>query len=108
MIRPPWAASLWQSDEWLYVELPATIGHLAHTIRVPATVEGMTKILDMLKVRDESSRIGSKGDPTQWQVDRNVVSYDEGKVKRQKPKDKFSPQIRSGARDVLRKLGMIS
>jgi hypothetical protein len=46
-----------------------------------------------------------KGEPTQHHIDK--VSYDESMVRRPKPKLKFSDAQRIGAREVLRKMGLI-
>lgn len=108
MIKPPWAASTWIIDETLYFDLPGP-GH-SHQVRFPATPEGFTAALKMLQERGEISTIGTKGDPTQWKLDRKakVPEYDESKVRRVgRPRLKIAPELATAARDVLRRLGMI-
>lgn len=104
-VRPPWACSLWTFDDHIYLELPSTVGHLAHTLRLPNTIEGLTKALSLLNARNDKSTIGTKGDPTQYQVDK--LFYDEAKVRRLNPKPKYAPEMISAAKEVLRRLNII-
>lgn len=98
-IRPHNCASLWIVDSTLFVELPK--GDLTHTISVPATVEGLSKVVRLLSHRTESSRIGELGEPTQHHINKPI----EVKVKRVKAK--FTEGQLDNTKEVLRKLGMI-
>lgn len=105
MIKPPWAFSVWANSDHIFCELPAINGHQAHMVKLPNTLAGFKKLLVLAKARDMGSKIGMKGDPTQQQISK--VTYDPAMVRRTREKLKFSPEQRAGARDILRKLGMI-
>jgi hypothetical protein len=105
MIKPPWAFSIWSDADSIFAELPAINGHTLHTVKVPNDVKGLKKILFLAKARDAKSQIGSKGEPTQSQIEK--ISYDPSMVRRPKPKLTFTPAQINNAREVLRKLGMI-
>lgn len=105
MIKPPWAFSIWSDADSIYAELPAVNGHTSHTIKVTNDVVGLNKLLVLARSRSAKSRIGEIGDPTQWQIEK--VEYDPAMVKRVKEKIKFTPGQRIGAREILRKMGLI-
>jgi hypothetical protein len=105
MIKPPWAFSLWSDSDFIYAELPAIGGHTLHTIKVKNDVVGLKKLLVLAKARGASSKLGEKGEPTQYQVDK--ISYDPSMVRRVREKIKFTPEQRIATRDILRKMGMI-
>lgn len=105
MIKPPWAFSVWSDFDNIYAELPAINGHTLHTVKVPNNITGLKKLLVLAKSRDVSSKLGSKGEPTQHQIEK--ISYDESMVRRPKPKLTFTPAQIINAREVLRKLGLI-
>jgi len=105
-MTPKWAALAWVVDDYLYLELPGPVGIRSHTIRVPATAEGFGRALILLKQRTFDSKLGSAGDPTQHQIDKakTVSNYHNVPIKRV---GAISPSMRSTAREVLRRLGMI-
>jgi hypothetical protein len=105
VIKPPWAFSVWADSDNIYAELPAINGHTSHTVKVPNNLIGLKKLLVLARSRDAKSLLGSKGEPTQAQIEK--ISYDESMVRRPKVKLVFTPAQRINAREVLRKLGMI-
>ena len=106
VIKPKHAASLWAVGNTLYVELPGT-GEKAHTLALPNNAEGITKLLSLLKARTPSSKLGTPGDPTQWQIDKaKVPEYDLSMVHRV-AKPTFTPAQLSTATAVLQKMGLI-
>jgi hypothetical protein len=105
MIKPPWAFSIWSDADSIFAELPAINGHTSHTVKVKNDVVGLSKILVLAKSRGADSRIGQKGEPTQWQIEK--VEYDPAMVRRPKEKLKFTPAQRINAREILRKMGLI-
>lgn len=105
MIKPPWAFSIWCNSDHIFAELPAIGGHTVHTVKVPNNAEGIQKLLILAKSRNADSKLGMRGDPTQWQIEK--VTYDPARVRKVKEKLKFSPELRIGAREVLRKMGLI-
>lgn len=105
MIKPPWAFSIWCDPDHIYAELPAIGGHTLHTVKVSNDVVGLKKLLVLAKARGIDSKLGQKGEPTQWHIDK--VSYDPSMVRRPKEKVKFTPKQRIATRDILRKMGMI-
>lgn len=110
-MTPKWAALAWIVDDYLYLELPGPAGIRSHTIRVPATAEGFDRALTLLKQRTFDSKLGTAGDPTQHQIERfrkatgDKVIINGDKVR--KVGTSVSPSMRSTAREVLRRLGMI-
>ena len=105
MIKPPWAFSVWSDSDHIYAELPAIGGRTTHTIKVTNNLLGLKKLLVLAKSRNEDSKLGTKGEPTQSQIEK--ISYDPSMVRRPKEKLKFSDAQRIGAREVLRKMGLI-
>jgi len=111
IIKPPHAISLWVDGGVLHVELPGTdADKKAHVLRLPLNVFGMTHIVNLLQARTASSRIGEKGDPTQFQSNKALAAlakgFDPDKIKRPKPKVTWSAELRAGAREALRKVGL--
>lgn len=105
-IKPKHAASIWISDNTLYLELPGT-GFRAHTLTLPNTVEGLAKAIALLKARTPESRLGEAGDLTQWQVEKmKVPPYDLGMVRRV-AKPTFTPAQLDTATAILQKMGII-
>jgi hypothetical protein len=104
-IKPPWAFSVWFNSDHIFAELPAINGHTMHQVKVPNDVVGLSKLLVLAKSRSTDSRLGHKGDPTQFQIDK--VEYDPAMIKKVKPKIQFTAEQRIGAREILRKLGLI-
>jgi hypothetical protein len=105
LIKPPWAFSVWCDVDNIYAELPAIGGQTVHTVKVSNDVVGLNKLLILARARSVTSKLGDKGDPTQWQIEK--VTYDPAMVRRPKEKIKFSPGQRIGAREILRKMGLI-
>jgi hypothetical protein len=105
MIKPPWAFSIWSDSDHLFAELPAINGHTSHTVKVPNDVVGLKKLLVLAKARSATSKLGQKGEPTQWQIEK--VEYDPAMIRKVKEKPKFSPAQKIATREILRKLGMI-
>ena len=101
-IKPPWAFSMWCDSDNVYVELPAINGSSKHIIRVSNDDEGIRKLLTIAKSRDSESKIGTKGDPNQYQLGRkNFVKA------RKTSRPSFTQQQRTAATNVLRRLGLI-
>ena len=105
MKPPAWAFTIWSDADNIYAELPAINGHTTHRVHVPNDAKGLNKILVLARARDITSELGEKGEPTQHHIDK--VTYDENKVRRPKPRLKFTPAQINNAREVLRKLGLI-
>jgi hypothetical protein len=104
-IKPPWAFSIWCNSDHIFAELPAIHGKSAHTVRLPLDGVGVRKLLVLIKARNVTSRLGTKGDPTQSQIEK--VTYDPAMVRKARAKIAYTPQQRIATRDILRKMGMI-
>jgi hypothetical protein len=104
-IKPPWAPTIWYDSDHIWAELPSVNGHLSHTIKVPFDVQGLTKVLVMAHSRNAGSKLGTKGDPTQHQI--NKPTYDPAKVRRVREKFRPTPQQSITAREIMRKMGLI-
>lgn len=105
MIKPPWAFSVWSDADSIFAELPAINGHTSHTVKITNDLVGFQKLLVLARSRSISSKLGHKGDPTQWQIEK--ITYDPAMVRRPKEKIKFTSGQRIGAREILRKMGLI-
>jgi hypothetical protein len=108
-LTPKWAASIWATDAWLYLEMPSMAGIAKHTVRVTNDAQGLAQALEILNYRNSESRIGEKGDPTRWQLNHRdeLPLYDERMVKKVRPKDTFTAEARIVAREILRKVGIL-
>jgi len=104
-VKPPWAFSIWSDSDHIFAELPAIDGHTAHVVKVANNEKGLAKILVLAKARDITSQLGTKGDPTQWQISK--VTYDPAMVKRARPKIQYTAEQRIATRTILRELGLI-
>lgn len=110
-MKPPSAATIWVIDQTLHVEFPSTKTEKVHTIEVPLTQQGLAFAINIFRARNANSTVGTKGAPTKAQAEKALLRAadkflkDGGKVKR--TDEKFSPELRQSARDVLRSLGMI-
>lgn len=110
-IRPPHAVSIWATKEILYVELPPanTGSGQSHTLSLPLTVYGLTQVINILHARSTTSRISTKGDPTQSQseeaikeMQRKAAGY-KGKITKPQAKIKPTPETKLNVRDVIRR-----
>lgn len=104
-IKPPWAFSIWSNSDHIFAELPAIDGHTAHVVKVPNNEKGLAKLLVLAKARDLTSQLGTKGDPTQWQI--NKPTYDPKMVKKVRRKVDYTPEQRIATRSILREMGLI-
>lgn len=110
-LKPPHAVSIWASKEILYVELPKADGTpgTSHTLRLPLNVFGLTKCLDIIKARQENSKIGEKGDRTQFQADEEIKQMQRkaagytGKITRPPAKIKASPEMKTSVIEQIRR-----
>lgn len=104
-IKPPWAFSIWCNNDHIYAELPNINGQKAHVIKLSNDGVGLRKLLILAKARNVESKIGTKGDPTQAQI--NKPTYDPAMVRKVRPKISHTPEQRITTRDILRKMGLI-
>ena len=113
-IRPPHAISLWANKDILYVELPQAngSGEQSHTIRLPLNVYGLTQAVELLRSREVTSRIGTKGDPTQHQAEASIKDMQKkaagytGPITRPKQKLALTPERAMSVRSILRQIGI--
>lgn len=108
---PPWAIRVWVEGKMLQVDCPMGEELPSHRLSFPADWNGMHRLRALLAHRGPHSVLGTKGDMTQHRVDEDIKllkrKIDPDKVRVVKPKDKFAPELRAGARAVLRKFGLI-
>lgn len=71
---PSYAVSVWVSGDDLMVAFPGTVTEQGHTIKLPASANGLKAAVTIMRDRAaaESLRIGNKGTPTQWDVERHA------------------------------------
>lgn len=110
-MKPSHSASVWVIDQTLHVEFPSTKTEKVHEIAVPLTPEGIGFFIQIFRARNANSTVGTKGAPTKAQAERALLKAadrflkDGGRVKR--VDEKFSPELRQTARDILREMGVI-
>lgn len=99
---PPWARRMWYDAEAIYLEMPV-VGHPPIIMKYPATEGGLTKALNMMKVTYDKA--GPHRERNGWKTDHEIIKRErEGQL----PKPRVSKESRNLARDILKKLGMIS
>ena len=109
-MKPPSAFTAWVVDQTLHVEFPSSRTEKTHTIEVPLTEDGLTFAVSIFRARNARSTVGTRGAPTKYQTEKALLAQADkflksgGKVK---TADKFSPEMRQSAKDVLRNLGII-
>ena len=110
-LKPPHAISIWASKEILYVELPQAHSGSgqSHQLRLPLNVYGLTQVVNILKARNDLSRLGEKGDQTQFQAEeeikemsRKAAGY-KGKIKKPLAKAKATPELKLSIKDAIRR-----
>ena len=99
MIKPSWAISVWHNHNSIYLDLGG------HVLKLPNNAVSLCKMLILLENRSAESKIGSKGWPTQQQIER--PQYDERMVRRPRAKVKATPEQAAAAREILRRMGLI-
>lgn len=110
MISPPNSPRVWITDDSLYFEFTNASG-ISHSIKLPATVEGFSHAIEMLHARTASTKIGMKGEPTQYMTEKDLSKLSTtflangGKLTKKGPA--FSQKLQDSARDVLRNMGLI-
>ena len=105
-VKPPWAFTIWCDANHFFAELPNINGHQAHIVKVENNAKGLQKLVVLARSRNADSRIASKGDPLQCQIEK--IEYDPAMVRKVgKQKPKFSIDQKATTREVLRKLGLL-
>lgn len=108
-LPPPNPLTLWADGDWLRVQLTSANG-LTHQLALPNTIDGAAQLLEIVNQRRDSSRLGTLGDPTTWQLEHKrpgPAVYDLAKVRRVDAAIASDPASRSKVRDVLRKVGLL-
>lgn len=110
LIRPPHAITIWASNDILYVELPnAETGEgKSHLVKLPLNVFGLTKCLGILKERSSTSKLSTKGDPTQAQADKAIRDMQRKASEYKGPITKhiqptMSESLKANVKDVIRR-----
>jgi|SRR5215471_20686819 len=100
MIKPKWAITIWNNTDWIYADLGG------YVIKVEFSIEGMGKLLIMLRARMEDARFSTEGCPTQDQI--NHVFYGRRKkTSKRKPQMDLTKTQLTDATKILRDLGLI-
>lgn len=105
---PSFAAQVWVEDNSFHVSLPEADGELSHRLTFPCDQQGMIRLRQLLASRHKLSLIGTAGDLTQHQVNKQLkrkVNTDGIPITRI-TKDKFTPEVKAAAKAVLRRLGL--
>lgn len=107
---PPWAARCWIEGKHIHVDLPMGEELPSHRLTFPNDGYGLSRLVHLLQNRNAHSLLGTQGDRTQHNVDKDIAllkrKIDPDKVQVVKPKDKFTQAQRAGARSILRMLGL--
>lgn len=110
-LPPPWAAQVWLEGNQFHVDCPQGEGHPSHRLSFPADGYGMHRLRALLTNRNVHSMLGTKGDMTQHNVEKDIkllkrkINPDIPR-REAKPKGTFAPSMRQVARDVMRRLGL--
>jgi hypothetical protein len=100
MIKPKWAISIWNDQDWIYLDLGG------YSVKVSCSIEGLNKILHLLRARDEDSRFSTEGCPTQDQI--NHVFYGVAKPrKRTRVQYNMTDEQYHTTLQLLRSMGMV-
>lgn len=69
---PAYAVSMWVVGDHLMIAFPGTVSEQGHTIKLPASAGGLQAAITIMKDRAaaESLKIGNKGTPTQYDIER--------------------------------------
>lgn len=107
-MRPDNAAFIWADNNILHVELPDPASGKSHIIRLPLNVYGLGQVVEVLKHRHNSSKIGTTGDPTQHQVEENIrlAKGYKGPIKKPLAKVALTPQLSASIKEIMRKVGI--
>ena len=111
-IRPPHAAAIWADANSIFLELPDATGQTSrtHTLTFPKDAYGIQRILQLLKVRNSQSRLGTAGEPFQSKVDDDIrkmkLKIDPEKIRRPAPKLALTPELSASLRGILRRMGI--
>ena len=108
---PPWACQCWTEGDIIHVACPQGEDHPTHYLAFPADAHGMHRLRSLLNNRNVHSLLGTKGDQTQWRVDKDIALLKrkidpDAPARRAKAKDRFTQAQRAVARTVLRGLGL--
>lgn len=107
MIKPPNTASIWVIDDKLYFEFPSARTEKTHQVSLPATEQGFSTGLAILRARHSDSTVGTKGAPVQHDLEKLADEFlkNGGKVKK---REKFiTPELKASATDILREMGLV-
>lgn len=109
-IKPSHAVTIWSDKEILYVELPQASGQIgqAHILKLPLNIFGLTQCINLLKARSDASRIGERGDPTQFQADKEIQEMSKKAAGYKGPitkeaKVSLTPERRDTVREMIRR-----
>jgi hypothetical protein len=93
---------MWHDAEAIYMEMPV-VGHPPIIMKYPHTEGGLTAALKMMKVTYDAA--GPHRERNGWDLGHKIIKRER---QGQKPAPKTTPESRSIARNILKKLGMIS
>lgn len=99
---PKWARRMWYDAEAIYLEMPV-VGHPPIIMKFDWTDAGLNKALNFMKVTYDKA--GPHREKNGWKTDHDVIKRERAG---QLPKPRVGKESRSLARDILKKLGMIS
>jgi hypothetical protein len=98
---PPWARKMWCDNRFIYMEMPV-VDHPPITLKWSFAEGGLSQALKMMRQVEQAAAPLRKQNGHYQTGDHPVI-----KRSRSKPKLEQSPESRSIAWKVLKKLGMI-
>jgi hypothetical protein len=104
MKKPDFAASVWSDGDWIYAEIPSTVGGHSHTLKFPNDLGGLAQVLYLVRIRDTASKLGTRKSPTQHQVD--LGEFNPKRIKKAKIKKQLTEDQMSMMESIAQKLGM--
>ena len=96
---PKWAAKVWCEGDSIYADLDK------HTLRFDNDSVGLSKLLSMVRSRTAKTKIATRGEPLQSQLDQSLAEF-KGRIKHV-GKRKVVTQYGDEATAVLKRMGMI-
>lgn len=112
-MKPSHAPSVWFEDQTLCVELPG-LGEHKHTIRLEGP-DNWPRLFQMLQHRTGETTIGEPGDPTQAQLEKEIMkkvladsNIKARRVGTRRQNILMSVDQRSKVDEILREMGLCS
>ncbi len=103
--RPAWAVTMWSDDHDIFVELPMTGGGVPYIMRYPLTEGGLSRALEVLRIRKRETVLPTMDQPANYTLPRHQPQVKLSKTQERLHAETTEAQ-RDNARRLLAKLGI--